>query len=105
MVGVCEDNARAQLFQRALRKSLDGSRGSHRHKSRRLKRAMRRSQSPAARARRIRLQNLKRKIHTLTVPQRSCVAQGGVRAALRLFRAVTASPKATRFPPKTAARV
>jgi hypothetical protein len=61
MIGVCEDDARTELFERSLRETLDRAGGAHRHECRRFDRAMRSCQPAAARTRRIGLQNLERK--------------------------------------------
>src|SRR6266851_3561985 len=67
MIGIRENDFRAQFFQRALRQSLDGRRRPHRHEKWSLDSPMRRSQSPPSRPSRISFAYLKRKTHTASL--------------------------------------
>ena len=63
MIGVGEDDARAELLERVLRQSFNGGGGADRHECRRFERAVRRREHASARAGRIGLGNLERKAH------------------------------------------
>ena len=67
MIGVSEDDARADFFERVLRKAFDRRGGAHRHEHRRLDDPVRRSQASAARATGIAAQNFEGKIHRSSV--------------------------------------
>ena len=63
MIGIGEDNFRAEFFERFLGKALDSGLCAHGHEERRLDRAMRRGEATAARAGGIGLCYLKGKTH------------------------------------------
>lgn len=67
VIGVGEDDFRAQLFERLLRKRFDGSLRTDREKKRRLHHPMGCGQAAAPRARRIAFQDFKPKTHPLSV--------------------------------------
>ena len=68
VIGIGENDARAQFFERVLRKSLDRGGSAHRHEDRRFDYAVRRGQLAAPRSRgRIALQYLKCKTHPSSV--------------------------------------
>src|SRR5258708_2922803 len=63
MIGIGEDDFRAEFFERFLGQSFDGSLCANGHEEGRLDGAMRRGQAATARASRIGLRNRKGKIH------------------------------------------
>ncbi len=63
MIGVCEDNFRAEFFERFLGQGFDGSLRAHGHEERSLDGAVGRGQAAAARAGRIGSSYVKRKTH------------------------------------------
>src|ERR1700736_16100 len=63
MIGVGEDDARAQFFERFMPQRLDGRGGSHRHECRGFNLAVRGGQASASGAGRVGLFYFKRKIH------------------------------------------
>src|ERR1700758_2601157 len=67
MIGVSENDFRAKLFERFLRKRFDGSLRADRQKKRSLHDAVRRGQAATARAGGVDLQNFERKTHPLSV--------------------------------------
>ena len=67
MVGVGEDDARAQFLERLLRESFDRCGRAYRHEYRRLDDPVRRSQLSAPRAGRVSLQYSKGKAHAPSV--------------------------------------
>ena len=67
MIGIGEENARAEFLERFLCEALDRCRGAHGHEHRRFNDAVWRAQTPAPRAAGISLQNVKGKVHALSV--------------------------------------
>ena len=67
MIGIGENDASAQLFERLVAQALDGRLRAHRHEERRLNRPVRGVQNPETRPRRIGFCYFKRKTHTLSV--------------------------------------
>src|SRR5882762_7288038 len=63
MIGVCEDDVGAELFERFLAEALDGRLSAHGHEHRRFDHAMGRRQAPTPRSRGIGLCYFKRKVH------------------------------------------
>jgi hypothetical protein len=67
MIGVGEDDFRAELFERFLRQGFDGSLRAHGHEEGSLDRAMRRGQAAAPRAGGVGLRYFKGKLHSGSV--------------------------------------
>src|ERR1700681_4530141 len=63
MIGICENDFRAEFFERFLRQGFDGSLRSHGHEERSLDGAVGRGQAAAAAARRVGLRYFIGKIH------------------------------------------
>lgn len=71
MIGVGEDDARAELLERVLRQSFDGGGSADRHKRRRFEYAVRRREFSSARTSRVGLGNLEREAHLYIVVRTS----------------------------------
>src|SRR5579871_761173 len=71
MIGVGEDDASAELLERVLRQSFDGSGGTDRHECRSFECAMRRREFSSARAGWVGLGNLEREAHLYIVVRTS----------------------------------
>jgi len=67
MIGIREDDARAEFLERFLSEGLDGCGSPHRHEYRRFNDAVRRRQTAAPRPAGIGLQNFKGEIHAPSV--------------------------------------
>src|SRR5271166_4667307 len=67
MIGVGENDARAQFFQRVLRETFYRGGSAHRHEYRRFDDSVGSRQLTSSRPRRIALQNFKRKTHSFSV--------------------------------------
>jgi len=67
MIGIGEDDFRAEFFEGFLREGFDGSLRADGHEEGSLDRAVRRGQASAACTRRVGLRNFKRKIHSESV--------------------------------------
>src|SRR5208283_3302995 len=67
MIGVGENDARAQFFQRVLRETFYRGGSAHRHEYRRFDDSVGSRQLTSSRPRRIAVQNFKRKTHSFSV--------------------------------------